>query len=115
MADQSDMVLLNNVVFLLTCSFELPVLLKNLQVASENWSRRERTRWRTHTYIIYNMLRFMHILSDLIRSPPRKAGAALHYLIDSLLKHTTARVDLSQCMDQKVHKRTKYAILSRLL
>lgn len=35
MADQSDMVLLNHVVFLLTCSFELPVPLRNLQVTSE--------------------------------------------------------------------------------
>lgn len=41
MADQSDMVLLNNVVFLLTCSFELPVPPRNLQVTSEKERGRE--------------------------------------------------------------------------
>lgn len=50
MADQADMVLLNDVVFLLTCSFELPVPLRNLQVTSEK--EREGRKDMAHIYKI---------------------------------------------------------------
>lgn len=53
--------------------------------------------------------------SELIRNPPGKAGAALRYLINSPLKDNNESFDLSQCVDQEVHRSTKSATISRLL